>query len=170
MNKATFALFFGNRGFFPASLQAEARKELTEVLKGLGHRVLHAGRQCHAARRGRDAGRRGSSTRTSCREHRGKFGGVILCLPNFGDETGAVAALQGRRRADPRPGLSGRTGQDGPGGPPRRLLRQVLHHGRLLPVRREVHRPQAAHGRARPAPPSPRTSTTSTASAGWSTA
>ena len=28
------------------------------------------------------------------RENRGKFDGVILCLPNFGDETGAVAALQ----------------------------------------------------------------------------
>ena len=27
-------------------------------------------------------------------EKRGKFDGVILCLPNFGDETGAVAALQ----------------------------------------------------------------------------
>ena len=47
------------------------------------------------------------------RANRGKFGGVILCLPNFGDETGAVAALQGRRRADPDPGLSGRAGQDG---------------------------------------------------------
>jgi len=28
------------------------------------------------------------------REHAGQFGGVILCLPNFGDETGAVAALK----------------------------------------------------------------------------
>lgn len=28
------------------------------------------------------------------RANRGKFGGVIVCLPNFGDETGAVAALQ----------------------------------------------------------------------------
>jgi L-fucose isomerase-like protein len=27
------------------------------------------------------------------RQNRGQFGGVILCLPNFGDETGAVAAL-----------------------------------------------------------------------------
>ena len=26
--------------------------------------------------------------------NRGKFGGVIACLPNFGDETGAVAALR----------------------------------------------------------------------------
>jgi L-fucose isomerase-like protein len=28
------------------------------------------------------------------RQNQGGFGGVILCLPNFGDETGAVAALQ----------------------------------------------------------------------------
>jgi L-fucose isomerase-like protein len=28
------------------------------------------------------------------RANRGKFDGVIVCLPNFGDETGAVAALQ----------------------------------------------------------------------------
>jgi len=27
-------------------------------------------------------------------EHRGEYDGVILCLPNFGDETGAVAALR----------------------------------------------------------------------------
>ena len=26
--------------------------------------------------------------------NRGKFDGVIVCLPNFGDETGAVAALK----------------------------------------------------------------------------
>ena len=36
----TFALFFGNRGFFPASLQAEARKLLSENLKRLGYKVL----------------------------------------------------------------------------------------------------------------------------------
>ncbi len=28
------------------------------------------------------------------KENRGKYDGVILCLPNFGDETGAIAALQ----------------------------------------------------------------------------
>ncbi len=37
MKKTTFALFFGNRGFFPASLLAEAREELPRVLKALGH-------------------------------------------------------------------------------------------------------------------------------------
>ena len=38
--KTTFALFIGNRGFFPASLIAGARKELTETLKQLGHKTL----------------------------------------------------------------------------------------------------------------------------------
>jgi len=31
-------------------------------------------------------------------EHRGHYDGVVLCLPNFGDETGAIAALQELRR------------------------------------------------------------------------
>ena len=36
-NKTTFALFYGNRGFFPASLIAEARSELPRVLAAMGH-------------------------------------------------------------------------------------------------------------------------------------
>jgi hypothetical protein len=35
--KSRFALFFGNRGLFPASLLTEARGELTDVLAKLGH-------------------------------------------------------------------------------------------------------------------------------------
>ena len=43
--KSTFAVFIGNRGFFPASLLAGARKEMLEVLAKLGHPtiVLDAG-------------------------------------------------------------------------------------------------------------------------------
>ena len=40
MLKSTFALFFGNRGFFPGSLMAGAREELSRVLKEWGHDVL----------------------------------------------------------------------------------------------------------------------------------
>ncbi|MGA2479373.1 MAG: hypothetical protein ABSG63_11550 [Spirochaetia bacterium] len=36
-SKTTFALFYGNRGFFPASLIAEARSELPRILKEMGH-------------------------------------------------------------------------------------------------------------------------------------
>src|SRR5512142_2775179 len=91
-SKSTFAVFFGNRGFFPASLQADARREVGEALTRLGHRTLMLGA---------DLTRYGA-VETPCegelyanflREHRTEVDGVILCLPNFGDENGAVAAL-----------------------------------------------------------------------------
>jgi len=91
--KTTFALFFGNRGFFPASLIAEAREELPRVLEELGHDVLMLEEE--ATRYGAvETPREGERYANFLRENRGEFGGVILCLPNFGDETGAVAALQ----------------------------------------------------------------------------
>src|SRR5512133_2839346 len=40
MSKTTFALFFGNRGFVPASLIASAREEMKRELNALGHEVL----------------------------------------------------------------------------------------------------------------------------------
>ncbi|TEU12533.1 MAG: hypothetical protein E3J21_20890 [Anaerolineales bacterium] len=90
--KTAFALFFGNRGFFPASLIAEAREELPRVLKQWGHDVLML--EEDATRYGAvETPREGERYANFLRENRGKFGGVILCLPNFGDETGAVAAL-----------------------------------------------------------------------------
>jgi L-fucose isomerase-like protein len=93
MSKTTFVLFFGNRGFFPASLQAQARKELTAALKALGHKVLAL--PAAATRHGAvETVAEGEVYANFLRENRGKFGGVILCLPNFGDETGAVAAVK----------------------------------------------------------------------------
>ena len=91
--KTAFALFFGNRGFFPASLIAEAREELPRMLKGWGHDVLML--EEDATRYGAvETPREGGVYANFLRENRGKFGGIILCLPNFGDETGAVAALK----------------------------------------------------------------------------
>ena len=89
--KTTFALFFGNRGFFPASLIAEAREELPRVLREQGHDVLML--EASATRYGAvETSREGEIFANFLQENK-KFGGVILCLPNFGDETGAVAAL-----------------------------------------------------------------------------
>ncbi len=93
MKKTTFALFFGNRGFFPASLIAGARKEMRRELNALGHEVLLLDES--ATRYGAvETPQEGAVYANFLRENRGKFGGVILCLPNFGDENGAVAALQ----------------------------------------------------------------------------
>lgn len=91
--KSTFALYFGNRGFFPASLQKGAREEMTRVLRGLGHKVLTLDEK--ATRYGAiETPAEGRIYAEFLRKNAGKFDGVILCLPNFGDETGAIAALQ----------------------------------------------------------------------------
>lgn len=94
--KARFALFFGNRGFFPSSLIAEARQELPEVLRALGHEVLML--DAEATRFGGvETVAEAERYARFLRENHERFDGVILCLPNFGDETGAVVALQNAR-------------------------------------------------------------------------
>jgi len=91
--KTTFALFFGNRGFFPASLMDEAREELPRVLKQLGHDSILLDRD--ATRNGAvETPKEGEIYARFLRENRGRYGGIILSLPNFGDENGAVAALR----------------------------------------------------------------------------
>jgi L-fucose isomerase-like protein len=91
--KPSFAVFFGNRGFFPASLQAAAREEVASSLRGLGYGVLML--DANATRYGAvETPAEGAIYARFLEEHRGEYEGVILCLPNFGDETGAVAALK----------------------------------------------------------------------------
>jgi L-fucose isomerase-like protein len=93
MKKTTFALFFGNRGLFPASLISGAREEMRCELNALGHDMLMLDES--ASRYGAvETPQEGVVYANFLRENRGKFGGVILCLPNFGDENGAVTALQ----------------------------------------------------------------------------
>ncbi len=93
VKKTAFALFFGNRGFFPGSLMESARKELSAVLTGLGHEVLVL--EAAATRHGAvETVKEGELYADFLRRNRGRFGGVILSLPNFGDETGAIAALK----------------------------------------------------------------------------
>lgn len=91
--KTTFALFFGNRGFFPASLIAEARDTLPRVFKQMGHDSIML--DAEATRYGAvETPTEGAAYAEFLAKNKGKFGGVILSLPNFGDETGAVAALK----------------------------------------------------------------------------
>jgi L-fucose isomerase-like protein/uncharacterized membrane protein YbaN (DUF454 family) len=94
--KTAFALYFGNRGMFPGSLMESARKEMTETLKSMGHETMML--DAEATRFGAvETVREGEVYARFLRENAGKFGGVILCLPNFGDENGAVAALRDAR-------------------------------------------------------------------------
>lgn len=88
----TFALYFGNREFFPETLIAGARRELTTQVEALGYKtlLLEESATRYGAVETPDEGR---VYARFLEQNKGKYDGVILCLPNFGDETGAVTAL-----------------------------------------------------------------------------
>lgn len=91
--KSRFALLFGNRGFFPASLMTEARRQMKQVLTALGHQILmlDEGATRYGAVETPEEGRLYAAF---LEKNRGKYDGAILCLPNFGDENGAAEALR----------------------------------------------------------------------------
>ena len=89
----TFAICLANRGTFPASLFDAARKELVKALSAQGHSavVLPSGlTRCDAV----GSVAEGRVYAEFLAERRGGYDGVILSLPNFGDENGALVALK----------------------------------------------------------------------------
>lgn len=92
-NRSRFALCFGNRGFFPGSLIASAREEVSNTLKNLGHEVIMLDAsltRCGAV----ETPAEGEVFANFIKENDGNFDGIILSLPNFGDENGAIVALR----------------------------------------------------------------------------
>ena len=89
----TFAICLANRGTFPGSLFDTARRELAKALAAQGHKalMLPGGSTRHDAVGSPAEGRAFAKFLAA---HRGEYDGVILSLPNFGDENGAVAALK----------------------------------------------------------------------------
>ena len=91
--QTTFALYFGNRGFFPESLIASARRELTTRLDAIGINSICMPEE--ATRYGAvETSAEGRVYAEFLASHRDEYQGVILCLPNFGDENGAAEALR----------------------------------------------------------------------------
>lgn len=93
MAKTTFALFFGNRGFFPGELIADARKEMAAACEknGYGYLMMDEKLTRYGAV---ETIREGRLYADFLEAHRGEYDGIILCLPNFGDENGASVALK----------------------------------------------------------------------------
>lgn len=88
-----FALFFGNRGFMPGELITGARKEMIEAVTRAGHEYLVMDEKLtrYGAVETREEGR---LYHDWLKSHEGEYDGVILCMPIFIDENGAVTALQ----------------------------------------------------------------------------
>ncbi len=90
MKKQTFALYFGNRGFFPESLIASAREEVAQAVKDAGYDYVIApeGLTRYGAVETREEGRAWAAW---LKEQ--EYDGIIMSLPNFSDENGAVQAV-----------------------------------------------------------------------------
>ena len=88
-----FALFFGNRGFMPAELIAGAREDMKKAVKDAGYDyiIMDENATRYGAIETRDEG---LVYHKWLDEHKGEFDGVILCMPIFIDENGAITALQ----------------------------------------------------------------------------
>ena len=88
-----FALFFGNRGFMPGELITGARKDMIKAVTDAGYEYIAMDEELtrYGAIETRDEGR---MYHDWLKSHEGEYDGVILCMPIFIDENGAVTALQ----------------------------------------------------------------------------
>ncbi len=88
-----FGLLVGNRGFFPAHLVKSGREEMIARLQSLGHEVI-----CPTPEQTKFGAVESRADAKACAalfsEHRGGIDGVIVTLPNFGDEKTVAETLR----------------------------------------------------------------------------
>ena len=91
--KMTMGLIVGNRGFFPDHLAKSGREEMLRVLESAGMDVvaLTPGQSKHGAVETREDSRRCAELFKANRE---RIDGIILTLPNFGDERAIADTLR----------------------------------------------------------------------------
>jgi L-fucose isomerase-like protein len=89
----TLAVIYGNRDFFPDQLVTEARGDIAEIFAKLGINAIQLGDN--------DSKLGGVETHNDARkcaelfrEYRDEIDGVLVCLPNFGDEKGVADTLK----------------------------------------------------------------------------
>jgi len=93
MKKTTFGVIIGNRGFFPDALAREGRKNILEVLKKNGFNCVALSMQqtkYGAVETFEDA----KKCAALFAEKSEKIDGVIVTLPNFGDEKGVAETIK----------------------------------------------------------------------------
>ncbi|RPJ56715.1 MAG: fucose isomerase, partial [Acidobacteria bacterium] len=89
----TLGLIVGNRGFFPDHLAQSGRQEMMAVLEKAGVKVvaLTPADSKHGAVETREESRKCADL---FRRHRDEIDGVLVTLPNFGEERGIADALR----------------------------------------------------------------------------
>jgi L-fucose isomerase-like protein len=89
----TFGVIVGNRGFFPGHLARTGRDEILAALNEEGYRAVILGvrESNYGAVESRDEAK---ACAALFRKHRDDIDGVIVTLPNFGDERGIADTLR----------------------------------------------------------------------------
>ena len=89
----TFGVIVGNRGFFPDHLAKSGRSEMIAALGKAGHQVITVGPEetKHGAIETREEAKRCSEL---FRKHADQIDGIIVTLPNFGDERAIADTLR----------------------------------------------------------------------------
>jgi L-fucose isomerase-like protein len=91
--QVTFGLITGNRGFFPAHLAKSGREEMIATLKAAGYDVV-----CPTPEETRYGAVESREDAKKCAEifraNREKIDGVVVTLPNFGDEKAIAETLR----------------------------------------------------------------------------
>lgn len=89
----TFGLIVGNRGFFPEHLCLVGRKKVTDLLESQGYRVIAT--PVEATNNGAiESLKEAQMCAELFAEHRDEIDGIIVTLPNFGDERAISNAIR----------------------------------------------------------------------------
>ncbi|SIP91315.1 L-fucose isomerase [Aeromonas sp. RU39B] len=89
----TMAVIIGNRGFFPSYLVGEARKEAAALFERLGIRSVMLSEQ-QTPLGGVETRQDAKVCADLLRQHRDEIHGIVVLLPNFGDEKAVAEAIR----------------------------------------------------------------------------
>lgn len=89
----TFGLIIGNRGFFPSHLCESGRKQILDVLNKAGHKVISLAEDetTYGSVESLDDARKCADLFS---KHRQEIEGIIITLPNFGDERAVANSIR----------------------------------------------------------------------------
>ncbi|HEY1661613.1 MAG TPA: L-fucose/L-arabinose isomerase family protein [Verrucomicrobiae bacterium] len=91
--KPSLGVIYGNRDFFPDALITEARADLAKTLQKYGIQAVQLG-ETDSKLGGVETHADARKCAALFRKHADELDGILVCLPNFGDEKGVADTLK----------------------------------------------------------------------------
>ena len=93
MSKATLGVIIGNRDFFPDILVTESRKDLETLATDLDIKLIMPNEN-ETKLGGVETFQEAQKCANLFKKHADEIEGILVCLPNFGDEKGVAEAIR----------------------------------------------------------------------------